>query len=121
MIRFGSSELFHPSIRDNKFAKLFLNIFGNVDTGSSHFHFIKMAKNLILPDKACVLDAGCGKGKYSFWLLKTYPTLKMDACDLSKKEIAHCNEIQKRMGTNCNFFVQDLMSFKKPNAYDFIF
>jgi SAM-dependent methyltransferase len=102
-------------------ARLFLRIFGNVDTGSTHHHFIKTVKQLPFSNIRNVLDAGCGKGKFSFWLSQKYPNIHIDACDLSAQNVELCKEIQNSLGTNCRFFVHDLSNFKNPDRYDFIF
>lgn len=121
MVRFGSSEKYHPDIKNNTLAKLFLNIFGNVDTGSSHHHFIKTFKKLPFSRISNVLDVGCGKGKNSFWLSQMYTNLSIDAFDISEKNITHCKEIQTHLNTNCNFFVDDVLNFEKSSHYDLIF
>lgn len=121
MIRFGASQIFHPDIKDNRFAKLFLKIFGNQETGSSYLHFMRTVRKLSLNKNSKVLDAGCGKGKYSFWLSQKYPAMLIDACDLSGENIAYCKECQRHLNTNCNFFIHNLLELIKPNYYDLIF
>ena len=69
-----------------------------------------------------ILDAGCGDREFSFFLAKKYPNAKIDACDLSKEMIDLCKEIQKHLKTcNISFFVQDLVTYKSHDTYDFIF
>jgi trans-aconitate methyltransferase len=69
-----------------------------------------------------VLDAGCGKGKYAFWLSQEFPDSVIDACDISSSNVTHCNSIKERLHiNNINFFVRDLLEYKKPAAYDFVY
>jgi SAM-dependent methyltransferase len=123
MTRFGECQIYDPKIRGNKLAEIFMKIFGTIDTGSGHLHFMKIVKKL--PKKIdfnYVLDAGCGKGKFSFWLAQEYPNAKIDACDSSQESIDFCKEIQSHLKIrNINFFVQDLRTYRSEGNYDFIF
>jgi SAM-dependent methyltransferase len=123
MARFGQSQIYHPEIRGSRLATLFLKVFGSVDTGSSHLHFLRVtrrAARTIAFDR--VLDAGCGSGKFSFWLAQEHPNAQIEACDLSADKIDLCKEIQASMNIhNINFFVQDLRTYRRVGGYDFIF
>lgn len=123
-IRFGEYQLYNPKIRGMTFAmaKVILKIFGSFDTSSSHLHFMRIVEKVAKTRLNTVLDAGCGDGKFSFWLAQKYPNAKIDACDLSEEIINRCKEIQGGLKTrNVNFFVQDLRNLKSEGAYDFIF
>ena len=119
MARFGQTQIYHPSIHGNKLARVFLKIFGTVDTSSSHYLFMRIVKRLRFES---VLDAGCGKGRYSFWVAQAYPNVTIAACDLSSENIEHCKKTKKSLGIqNMRFFVADLLDYKSEGAYDFIF
>jgi len=119
MARFGETQVHDTRIQGNKLAKTFIKVFGTVDTSSSHLHFTRIVRKI---DFDHVLDAGCGRGKFSFWLAQEYPRAKIDACDLSQAKIDHCNTVQDHLETqNTNFFVQDLVAFENEGYYDFIF
>jgi SAM-dependent methyltransferase len=122
MTRFGECQVYDPKIRGNRLAEIFLTIFGTVDTGSGDFHFMRIVKKLAKIDFNHVLDAGCGKGKFSFWLAQEYPNVKIDACDLSEESIDLCREVQSHLKIrNIHFFVQDLRTYRSEGTYDFIF
>ncbi len=123
MARIGETLIYDPKIRGNTPAKLFLKLFGDVDSSSAPLHFSRVAKKFVEKrDAISILDAGCGKGKYSFWLAQEYPNAEIDACDLSREKIEIIQDIQNRLIIrNINFFIQDLRTFKNEAAYDFIF
>lgn len=123
MARLGASQIYDPRIERNRSAKIFLRIFGSVDASSSPILFKRIVKK-VDKDFNCrrVLDAGCGKGKYSFWLAQEYQNIIVDACDFAEDKIDLCRRIQHEMNThNINFFVQDLRTYKKEGNYDFVF
>jgi 2-polyprenyl-3-methyl-5-hydroxy-6-metoxy-1,4-benzoquinol methylase len=119
----GESHLFDPEIRSDPIAQLFLRVVGRLDTSSSAVHFIRYIQQIatVRPLRR-VLDAGCGKGKLSFWLAGAYPHAQLDALDYSSEKIAASSAIQRDMGvTNIRFFVADLCHFSNESAYDLIF
>jgi len=119
MARFGATQIYDPQVRSNTLARIFLGLFGTFDTCSSHLHFIRYARTI---DFDRVLDAGCGKGKFTFWLAQEYPDAEVYGCDISAEKIAHCKEVRDLLGIrNAHFFVQDLRNFERDQAYDFIF
>jgi len=76
----------------------------------------------IIPNIA--LDAGCGRGEYSFWLAEAYPTIKkIDAYDISEDSIAACRKVQDKTGKfkNINFKKYDLTKIDEQEKYDLIF
>jgi len=122
MARWGEGQIYVPAVRGNKLAELFLKVFGTVDTSSWRLHFMRIVKRVAREgtfDR--ILDAGCGKGTFSFWLAREYPNARIDALDLSKDKIDLCKEVQERLRIrNVSFFVQDLLTFKSEGVYDFI-
>jgi SAM-dependent methyltransferase len=117
--RFGEVPVHDPAIRGNRLAEAFFRVFGGVDTSSSHLHFMRTVKEIHF---SRALDAGCGKGRFSFWLAQEYPAAMIDACDLSEEKITLCREIQARLEIdNLSFLVQDLRTYTHGGAYDFIF
>ncbi|HEV8523300.1 MAG TPA: class I SAM-dependent methyltransferase [Terriglobales bacterium] len=123
MARFGMSQLHDPRIRDNRAARLFVKAFGGFDTGSSHLHFIRIFRCV---EAQCnlrrILDAGCGRGKFSFWVAQNYPSIQVDACDVREESIAVCKATAAKMGmSNVNFWVQDLTTVLSEGTYDFVF
>jgi SAM-dependent methyltransferase len=123
MARWGGAQIYAPEVQGNKLAQWFLKIFGTVDTGSSHLHFTRTTKRVADEFGLChALDAGCDKGKYSFWLAQAYPNAQIDAFDLSAGKIASCQEVQLCLGApNIRFFVQNLLTYQGEGTYDFVF
>src|SRR3989338_7387595 len=107
MARFGASQIYDSEVRGKFHAELFLRVFGTVESSSSPLHFTRFAGKLSKEAGfRTALDAGCGKGKYSFWLAQEYPSSIVDACDLSVEKIDYCRMVQSRLGVgNINFFV----------------
>ena len=120
MSSFGSTIRYYPEVQGRLLPQLFIRLFGGLDTGSSHQHFLRTVKDLPLPEFRTVLDAGCGRGAFTFWLAQNFPNAIYDACDLSESNIALCRSIQDATGTRCHFFVQDLVEYCQPDTYDFI-
>lgn len=123
MARWGASQIYDPKIQDNKLAQWFLKVFGTVNTGSSHLHFMKIVRRAAQEiGFHRVLDAGCGKGQYSFWLAREYPNAEISAFDQSEKKIAYCKAVQPKIqAPNIHFFVGDLLAYKSEGAYDFVY
>jgi SAM-dependent methyltransferase len=123
MTRYGECQIYDPKIRSNRLAKIFLKVFRTVDTDSGVLHFMKIVKKLAKKtDFNHILDAGCGKGKFSFWLAQEYSNAKIDACDLREESIYLCKEVQSHLKIrNVDFFVQDLRTYRSEGTYDFIF
>jgi SAM-dependent methyltransferase len=121
MARFGFTEAFYPEFENTPLIRGLLRVVGNVETGSSHHLFIRTMNRLPFQKMDAVLDAGCGRGLFSFWLSRKYRHLQIDACDLSASKIALCQQIQKRAHTRCHFFTKDLLAFERDQKYDLIF
>ena len=120
MPRFGSTHRYYPELQGRLLPQLFIRLFGSLDTGSSHLHFLRTVKDLPLSGFKTVLDAGCGRGAFTFWLAQNYADARYHACDLSESNIQICKSIQAKTGTRCHFFVQDLVGYCQPDSYDFI-
>jgi len=103
--------------------QIFSRIFESFDVSNSVMNFIKTIK--IVSNKKnfkYILDAGCGDGRFAFWLAQNYSDIKIDACDISEEKIKFCKEIQIQLSIdNINFFVQDLRTFQTKGFYDFVF
>ena len=65
-----------------------------------------------------VLDAGCGSGIVSKFLLNEFPNLDIDACDLSDIRL---HQVKKTLDKKVNFFQHDLTNHSlENNKYDLI-
>ena len=87
------------------FVKFYISMFGIPEIGfQERFNFFQRCiKNL---DGKVFIDAGCGNGAYSRFIVKKYPQSKIIAFDFEKKLVSLAKELtnQKRI----NFFTHDL-------------
>ncbi|MFI3227386.1 MAG: P-loop NTPase fold protein [Clostridia bacterium] len=71
-----------------------------------------------------LLDVGCGNGKTTLELLRKNPNLKIDAFDMSRKQIdvAKKHLVEQNLSEKqVNFFVQNALDLNSVNKYDIIF
>ena len=129
MARFGKMEKYHPRFKERGFlAKLYIQIFGcaSISAYNFFFHFKRALKDL---EFRHVLDAGCGKGDFAFYLAEGYPDISIDAWDLSDpnmhdlgENINICQEIQNNEEiNNITFCDKDLKDLCDVEKYDLIF
>lgn len=104
------------STEPNYFGYLGKRIFGTPFIGGfiRFLHFKKVIKKL---EFNSVLDAGCGDGSFSFYLINNLPNIKVDAWDAKISEGLLKNN---RFG-NLKFVEKDLHSLDVKDKYDFIF
>lgn len=122
MVRFGKWEIYHDKIKAMGFwGHIYVKVLGCVSISAYlFFRDFKRAIKGIQFQK--VLDAGCGKGDFTFYLAEKYPDVQISGCDLSEFNIKICQEIQKKVGfKNVHFFKQDLLDVKAKDKYDLIF
>lgn len=76
----------------------------------------------VLPDKARVLEIGCGVGANIISFALNHPKSKVVGVDLSSKQISMANELKKRLGTkNIEFIKKDILEIdKKFGEFDYI-
>jgi len=76
----------------------------------------------LLPAKAtAVLDAGCGRGVITRYLAQRYPLAVVEGVDENAHQQSLNREIAASTGLgNCAFTVADLVTYRKPDAYDLI-
>ena len=106
------------------FGKLFVKLFGlpNIYLYNTYFHFKRILKWINTKDNSTVLDAGCGKGYFAFWLAKKYPNLFVEGWDLGKDNISFCENVSEKEDLdNMSFSCDDLKNLSFENKYDFIY
>lgn len=130
MPRFGKWEIYHKEIVEaGSPAKLFVKIFGCSSYTAINF-FNQM--NLILPpgkNYSRILDAGCGKGDFTFYFAEKYPDSTIEGWDKSDEDMHNlgenidvCNQIKEVSGLdNCRFEKKDLLEMSDSETYDLIF
>jgi 2-polyprenyl-3-methyl-5-hydroxy-6-metoxy-1,4-benzoquinol methylase len=68
-----------------------------------------------------ILDAGSGFGQYTFFMSGMSKKWFVEAVDVKEEQIADCRAFFNRIGRdNVLFDMADLVTFKKPEAYDLI-
>lgn len=72
-------------------------------------------------DPGRVLDAGCGRGDYSFFMKEYWPQAALDSVDLDPGEIERNKAVQKKWGLEgISFRVLDLADLDEEDTYDLI-
>jgi ubiquinone/menaquinone biosynthesis C-methylase UbiE len=129
MVRFGKMEKYHPRfVEKGPLAKLYVQVFGCVSITAYNFLFF-FKRDIKRLQFQKVLDAGCGKGDFTFYLAEKFPNVPIAAWDLSDptmhdlgENISICKEIQKKEKiNNINFYEKDLKELSETEKYDFIF
>ena len=78
MPRFGKMAVFHKDIRESgPLARLFVKIMGS-PSFTAHNFYLHMKK--MLPERSynTILDAGCGKGDFTFYMAEKYPDSRVE-------------------------------------------
>jgi SAM-dependent methyltransferase len=75
-----------------------------------------------LPDRANILDAGCGFGQYTWRLCGMNKQWKIKAVDINKEQIEDCSEFFRKAGMSerITFSVADLTTYTDPESFDLI-
>ncbi|MCX6352387.1 MAG: class I SAM-dependent methyltransferase [Bacteroidetes bacterium] len=87
------------------------------------WHVHKILKEWMTMHKngADILDAGSGFGQYSFYVANQNKNYKILAVDVKDDQVRDCNQFFAKCGlTNVEFKVDDLVTYRKENAYDLI-
>jgi len=118
MPRFGQSRLYRPDV--NELERLYFRLFGLADP--AHFvrsrYFTKLIAGL---EPGSVLDAGCGRGDYSFYMAERWPHARITAVDVDSSLIARNVDVLQKMALrNLQFSVQDLSVIDTAEGYDLI-
>jgi ubiquinone/menaquinone biosynthesis C-methylase UbiE len=75
-----------------------------------------------LPKSAKILDAGCGTGLLSRFLLSRFPSVKIDACDFSEIRIKQAQDASKKDSSSIRYFAASLEKIPAADeTYDHIF
>jgi SAM-dependent methyltransferase len=80
---------------------------------------LPLIRNLPLPRR--ILDAGCGKGIFTFATARIFPEALVIGVDSSPELVRRNTILAERLGIkNIRFYVQDLTEFEAPETYDVI-
>jgi 2-polyprenyl-3-methyl-5-hydroxy-6-metoxy-1,4-benzoquinol methylase len=129
MVRFGKWSIYHKRIMEHGFfGRFYVKILGCVSlTAYNYYFFLKRAIEKI--HFTTVLDAGCGKGDFTFYLAERFPNAKIvgwDSCNPDLHELRDniivCNKIRELANLkNTEFHTKDLVDLDQQQQYDFIF
>ena len=68
-----------------------------------------------------ILDAGCGRGDYSFYLARRWPNADVLGIDIDLARIERCRRLGRELGlTNLRFDVSDLAVSRLGDAFDLV-
>ena len=80
------------------------------------YSLVEELKGLELKDHMHILDAGCGSGFLSRFLLDSNPTLKISACDFSDVRLQQAKNLNQEKGySQVNFFHSELTNINLPD------
>lgn len=128
MARFQRWAVYHKGVEEKgKLAKLYVKWIGG-STYTAHNFLIHLNKVLPAKHYQSILDAGCGKGDFTFYLADNYPDSRIEGWDKSDPELHElgdnikvCRRIKAIGGyQNVDFFERDLHDLNAENAYDLI-
>jgi trans-aconitate methyltransferase len=87
-----------------------------------HSHYFRRALNRWhdLHPRA-ILDAGCGRGDYTFYLARRFPDAHVYGVDIDGARVERNRRMGERLGLdNVSFQVADLVTARFPTAFDLI-
>lgn len=105
------------------FRRAFLNVFGSWEIAIriKHFFFSRALKEVIRGDKLVMLDVGCGRGMFSFYLARVFPGAQVIGLDLSEDNIDACQRIKNGKGyANVTFMVGDALEMEFSQDFDVV-
>lgn len=108
----------HPLLRIT-----FYNLLDLLLLRSWHVHKEIRAWSRGLEDRAMdILDAGAGFGQYTWYLSGFSPRWTITAIDVKEEQVADCNAFFGRVGRGdrVRFRVDDLVTYRVEDQYDFI-
>ena len=87
-----------------------------------HFKYVERALDSVPNlNPRRVMDAGCGRGDYSFYFARRFPNAQIDGFDIDQTLIQQNRETAKRLAvTNVSFDVKDLAAVDARDQYDLI-
>ncbi|MGC9358113.1 MAG: class I SAM-dependent methyltransferase [Anaerolineae bacterium] len=133
-IRFGQAQRLRAGARRyGPLADLYLRIVGTTSPFALNCYWLlRRTLRHLDPRPRKILDAGCGKGDFTFAVADLLPeadVLGVDASPAKSHEFAHyednievCNELNEILGMpNVRFEKRDLMNLDESGVFDFIF
>lgn len=105
--------------RLNSFHRLYIRIFGIPISG------LRIRLRRVLPaiqgDYRAILDAGCGKGIFSFELARRYPNARVVGVDTDSEQVRINNGIADESGLkNLSFGLRDILELSEESCFDLV-
>ena len=120
-LRFGDQRLALPEVSAPE--RLLFKAMGVVDPAHwlhSHY-FIRALDRWGDLNPRAILDAGCGRGDYSFYLARRYPNARVIGVDIDEARVDRNRRMATRLGLeNITFETADLVTARFPNPFDLI-
>jgi SAM-dependent methyltransferase len=120
-LRFGDQRLALPDVSTPE--RLLFKAMGVVDPAHwlhSHY-FIRALDRWNDLEPRAILDAGCGRGDYSFYLARRYPHATVTAVDIDEARVDRNRRMATRLGLeNVSFETADLVTARFPTLFDLI-
>lgn len=121
MPRFGEQRLALPNISTAE--RLLFKAMGVADP--AHYLHGRYFRGALAqwPDlhPRAILDAGCGRGDYSFYLARRFLDAQVYGVDVDKARIERNRQMAKQLGLdNVSFQVADIVTVRFPTAFDLI-
>jgi SAM-dependent methyltransferase len=118
-MKVGVEQTEAPEI--NLFERLYIRIFGYPALGLRIRTKSILPIIASLPEPEMILDAGCGKGVFTFAVGRVFPRAKILGVDTSCELVKRNTELAKRLATtNISFDTLDLTRLEAKQAFDVI-
>jgi SAM-dependent methyltransferase len=113
-------------VHHNPLIQFYIRLWGplGIHTRIRNTRVINAISRLELPNKARILDAGCGHGYTTFWLARHHPQYHIWAVDADPRFISEGEKIALRLGlSNVKFILADICKLKLEEIaiFDLIF
>lgn len=119
--QFGEQRLALPDLSSAE--RLLFRVLGVVDP-AHYLHSRYFQRALARWDDLrprAILDAGCGRGDYSFYLARRYPDARVIGVDVDQARVARNRAMAQRLGlSNAEFQVADLVTARFDTSFDII-
>lgn len=119
--RFGDQRLALPNISAPE--RLLFKTMGVVDP--AHYlhsrYFLRALASWENLRPRAILDAGCGRGDYSFYLARRFPDAHVRGVDIDEERVNRNRRMAERLGIeNVTFEIADLVSARFSTPFDLI-
>lgn len=128
MPQFGKWQIYHPEVqRAGRLARWYVRLF-SCSSYTAHNFFIHMNALPLKADPRTILDAGCGKGDFTFYLAEKHQQAQVEGWDKADADLHElgqniliCEQIREISGlSNAAFYKKDLRELSSPERYDLI-